>query len=211
MKTLHINVSDKIATYRQRDGLIVCGNSDYQIQFTFDSEWDTHTQKTARFIWAGQYVDVDFEGDVCPVPIIQSAEQLLVGVYAGELSTTTPAFIDCKKSILCEGAELIAEERKKQADRAELAAERAEVAADRAEDFEGKCIKDISVITPTEGVNEVSITLNDGTSRSFIVNDGKNVYIKFTDDGNGNVLLVAQNGTVSLVDDGKGNVNLEVA
>ena len=111
MKTLHINVSDKIATYRQRDGLIVCGNSDYQVQFTFDSEWSAHTKKTARFIWVGQYVDVEFEGDVCPVPIIQSAEQLLVGVYAGELSTTTPASIDCKKSILCEGAEMIAEER----------------------------------------------------------------------------------------------------
>ena len=33
MKTLHISILDKVATYRQRDGEIVCGNSDYQIEF----------------------------------------------------------------------------------------------------------------------------------------------------------------------------------
>ena len=42
MKTLRINVKDKIATYLQRDGVIVCGNKGYTIAFTFDEEWDEY-------------------------------------------------------------------------------------------------------------------------------------------------------------------------
>ena len=36
---LNINVVNKVATYQQRNGDIVCGNSDYTIKFTFDAEW----------------------------------------------------------------------------------------------------------------------------------------------------------------------------
>ena len=171
MKTLNVNVSDKVATYRQRDGVIVCGNSDYQIKFVFDSDWDDNPQKTARFIWNGQYVDVDFEGDVCLVPIIHNTTSVSIGVYSGELSTTTPAVIECKKSILCPEVEASAETRKQYADVAELSAQRAEAAADRAEDFEGKCIKDITT-TSAEGINEVKVILNDDTVKTFNVKDG---------------------------------------
>lgn len=84
---------------------IVCGNSDYQISFNFDEEWAEHNVKTARFIWNGQYADVVFAGDVVDVPIISGAASVAVGVYAGDLRTTTPALIACDKSILCgEGA-----------------------------------------------------------------------------------------------------------
>ena len=51
MKILHISVLDKKATYLNRDGDIVCGNSDYVIEFAFDAEWDAHEEKIARFIW----------------------------------------------------------------------------------------------------------------------------------------------------------------
>ena len=102
MKPLHISVVDKIATYQKRDGDIVCGNSDYQIQFAFDSEWDTAAEKTARFIYNDQYVDIVFQGDTCDVPVIRNAELLAVGVFSGNLKTSTPAFISCVKSILCQ-------------------------------------------------------------------------------------------------------------
>lgn len=101
MRTLHISVLDKKATYLSRDGDIVCGNSDYVIEFAFDAEWDAHTEKVARFIWNGQYKDVTFTGTSCVAPIITNASEVEVGVYAGELSTTTPAVIGCQKSILC--------------------------------------------------------------------------------------------------------------
>ena len=105
MRVLHISVLDKKATYQNRDGDIVCGNSDYVIEFAFDSEWAAHTEKIARFIWNGAYKDVTFTGTTCPVPIITGASEVEVGVYAGELSTTTPAVIGCQKSILCQSTE----------------------------------------------------------------------------------------------------------
>lgn len=101
---LHISVIDKIATYRKRDGDIVCGNSDYQIQFAFDSEWDAHEKKTARLIYNGQYIDVPIdENGICELPAIRNATTLQVGVYSDDesLHTTTPASIGCRKSILC--------------------------------------------------------------------------------------------------------------
>lgn len=102
-RILHISVNNKIATYRKLDGAIVCNNGDYQIKFAFDSEWDGYGAKTARFIWNGQYHDEYFTGDTCDVPAIQNATEVKVGVYTGGLSTTTPAIIECYKSILCEG------------------------------------------------------------------------------------------------------------
>ena len=101
MRVLHVTVNNKVATYLQRDGSIVCGNNDYSIKFTFDSEWDVHTEKTARFIWNGRYYDQVFSGDTCVVPIITNADEVLVGVYAGDLNTTTRARIPCERSILC--------------------------------------------------------------------------------------------------------------
>lgn len=101
MKTLHIIVANKIATYSSRGGEIVCGNSDYQIKFNFDTEWDAYETKTARFIWNGKYKDVVFTGAVCPVPIVANTDRLEVGVYAEDISTTTSAVINCKRSILC--------------------------------------------------------------------------------------------------------------
>lgn len=101
VKTLHVTVNNKIASYWQRDGVIVCGNSDYVIEFTFDSEWDDHQIKTARFITASGFSDVVFEGTSVAVPIIQNTTSLTVGVFSGNLKTTTPAVIPCMKSILC--------------------------------------------------------------------------------------------------------------
>lgn len=101
MKNLHITVTDKIATYMSRDGEIVCGNSDYQIVLTFDSEWNKYSKKTARFVWNGERIDQEFEGNTCPVPIITDALSVIVGVYAGDELSSTPVIIPCKKSILC--------------------------------------------------------------------------------------------------------------
>lgn len=101
MKTLHITVENKIATYHDRDGAIVCNNSDYEIAFSFDGEWKDHPVKTARFIYNGKFEDVVFTGNNVAVPVIKNATSVIVGVYSGDLKTTTPAKIECKKSILC--------------------------------------------------------------------------------------------------------------
>ena len=104
MKILHVSVVEKVATYQKRDGVIVCGNNDYQIEFSFDSEWSKHQTKIARFIVNGTYKDVTFTGTTCHVPVLSNTDLCTIGVYAGNLDTTTRAEIPCLKSILCEGA-----------------------------------------------------------------------------------------------------------
>ena len=137
---LHVDVVNKIATFQKRGGCIVCGNSDYKIKFSFDSEWSNYTEKTARFIWNGHFIDVDFTGDLCPVPIIYDATEIEVGVYAGDLKTTTSAFIGCYRSILCEVATPSEENDRLHTNEAKEAADRAEEAAKLAEEYAGKVI-----------------------------------------------------------------------
>lgn len=129
---LNVDVVNKIATFQKRGGCIVCGNSDYQIRFTFDSEWSEFPTKTARFITNGQFTDVDFTGDYCTVPILYDTTEVEVGVYAGELKTTTSAFIGCYRSILCEVAKPSVENDRTHANEAKEAADRAEAAAEEA-------------------------------------------------------------------------------
>ena len=96
---LKVIVKNKIAKFY--GSYIVCGNSDYTINFNFDSEWDAYETKTARFEYNGTYIDVIFTGSTCNVPVIQNTHLITVGVYAGDLHTTTPAIIPAKISILC--------------------------------------------------------------------------------------------------------------
>lgn len=101
---IKISVADKIAT-AQADAEIVCGNSDYEIAFEFDEMWIGERIKTARFVYQRQgktlYDEVAFTGAVCRVPVLYDILEVRVGVYAGDLSTSTPAVVKCKRSILC--------------------------------------------------------------------------------------------------------------
>ena len=100
MNNINIKVTGKVAASPK--DIIVCGNSDYKIIFDFSDEWQEYDTKTARFVFNNTYIDVIFTGDTVQVPIITNTLFVAVGVYAGDLCTTTPALIDCKKSILCE-------------------------------------------------------------------------------------------------------------
>ena len=98
---IEVDVSNKIAQVRDRTIVGVCGNSDYVVHFNFDDEWNAYETKTARFKWGGTFTDVVFTGNECPMPIIYDTNTLEIGVYAGELHTTTAAVLYMKKSVLC--------------------------------------------------------------------------------------------------------------
>lgn len=100
MRTIKIKVRDKIAKQSDRE-VYVCGNSDFTVAFSFDAEWDAYTAKTARFKYNGVFQDVVFTGNVCPMPIISNTNTIQIGVYAGDLHTTTAANVMARKSILC--------------------------------------------------------------------------------------------------------------
>lgn len=96
---IKITVRNKIAML-SAPAAIVCGNSDYSIQFDFDDEWAGYETKTARFIIGGKYTDVVFSGDTVDMPIVYNTRMVAVGVFAGDLRTTTPALIFAHRGIL---------------------------------------------------------------------------------------------------------------
>lgn len=104
MPIIDIFVKNKIA--HVADGsVIVCGNTDYVVNFTLDAEWDGRTTKTARFKWGGKFEDVLFTGEQCNAPKITNTEYVEIGVYSGDLQTTTSAYVPTRKSILCGDAQ----------------------------------------------------------------------------------------------------------
>lgn len=100
MLIAHITVKNKIAV---GDGSVfVCGNSDYVVEFTFDAEWDAYNTKTARFVTKQGYQDVIFSGNRCEIPILSNTKYVFIGVFAGDLHTTTAAKFTVRLSISCE-------------------------------------------------------------------------------------------------------------
>lgn len=99
-----IDVARKIATVKD-NAKIVCENGDYEVEFAFDDEWDAEGIKTARFSYQRQgkslYQDQVFTGSICPVPVLYDILEVRIGVYAGGIRTSTPAVVECEKSILC--------------------------------------------------------------------------------------------------------------
>lgn len=101
---IDINIEDKRAAAVGAP-TIVCGNSGYTIKFTFDDEWKLLSAKTARFVYVQdgkvKYIDVVFTGITVAVPVMANTKEVQVGVFAGNLQTTTPARIPCEPSIRC--------------------------------------------------------------------------------------------------------------
>ena len=95
-----IEIVDKVATCLTKKALI-CGNSNYVVDFVFDEEWDKHEIKTAVFKVNGECIKKVFSGSECPIPVMQNTIVVTVGVFAGTiddntLSTSTPALVRCK-------------------------------------------------------------------------------------------------------------------
>ncbi len=101
-KTFTVKVRGKIAAAEYTEPY-VCDNSDYEIEFDFSEEWQVYELKTARFAYGGKMQDIIFEGSHCGVPRMSGICSFKVGVFAGDLSTTTPAYIEARASILSEG------------------------------------------------------------------------------------------------------------
>lgn len=94
---IKITVRNKIARALP-SAAIVCDNSDYVVKFDFDDEWAAETVKTARVSFDDDYYDIVFEGDECVLPPITGAQSVKIGVYSGDLRTTTAAHLRCLPS-----------------------------------------------------------------------------------------------------------------
>lgn len=109
-RDIKVVVEDRVAT-AMGDPVIICGNSDYTITFAFDDEWAGIEVKTALFKWLSadgvKKHEQPFTGDVVEVPILADTREVEVGVYAGNLTTTTGAPIRCLPCIRCGAGEKV--------------------------------------------------------------------------------------------------------
>ena len=95
--TLNITVRNKIATTTDPT-TVVNGNNDYTVVFDFDSEWDSLSSKTAMFVYGREeqkYKTVTFTGNSCVMPALYNTGYVLIGVFAGDIKTTTAAYVKC--------------------------------------------------------------------------------------------------------------------
>lgn len=97
---MDINISvDGETAYLLESASIVCGNSNYVLRITFDTDWSAYTSKTAvfRYFSSGSFKkkSVLFQGNSVNVPALPTTNQVSVVFYAGDLHTTTPAIIPC--------------------------------------------------------------------------------------------------------------------
>lgn len=98
MPDIAVIVRDKVAQV-QGNPEIVCGNSDYTVTFDFDAEWDAYEHKTAHFSFlengVPRFYDVQFSGNSVQIPAVWNTCEMLIGVYAGDIRTTTAAAVPC--------------------------------------------------------------------------------------------------------------------
>lgn len=86
------------------DITIVCNNSDYTVVWELGEEWSGYDTKTMRTIFPdGSYEDTVFTGTKVSLPVVTVPGRVCIGLYAGDIHTSAPAYITAKASILSGG------------------------------------------------------------------------------------------------------------
>lgn len=192
MPEISIVIKNKIAYPASTKAYIVRDNTDYVINFDFDSEWDADGAKTARFAFGGGYVDVPFTGGSVTAPLMGTGRKVDIGVFAGDLSTTTPASLPLLPSIRSKGGAPVEPESSvydKIMDMLDTLGDKTPATAD------------------TLGMIKVGKNLSiteDGTLSADASGGGGKTII--TDDGSGNITIESIAAGVIATDDGSGNI-----
>ncbi len=79
---------------------VIAWNTGYIINFDFDEDWED--LKTIKIVndKGDTISDTLFSGNSVEIPKIYNTGYIGIGVYAGDLKSTTPLIISCQKSIL---------------------------------------------------------------------------------------------------------------
>ena len=82
---IKINVADKIAT-TQFEEVVSFNHNTYELQFTFDTEWNAFEHRIAVVMWAGGCAEAHFTGTTCDMPAITDpdCDMAFVGVYSAD-------------------------------------------------------------------------------------------------------------------------------
>ena len=103
MRMIPVAVRGRFAALTDRTAQIVCGNSDYAVQFDLDSEWAAYDTKTALIsrVQDGQpqVTEIAFSGDTVTLPVLHDTSEVSIGVTAGTICTAAPARIPCVRCV----------------------------------------------------------------------------------------------------------------
>lgn len=98
MPVINITVKGKVASSDTK--AIVNGNSDYAVNWVLDGDWADYDTKTMRVrFFDGSVIDSIFSGTSCSLPVITETCMIEIGLFAGDLITSTPAVINCIRCI----------------------------------------------------------------------------------------------------------------
>lgn len=98
MPIINITVKGKVASSDTK--VIVNGNSDYAVNWVLDGEWADYDTKTMRVrFFDGSVINSIFSGTSCSLPVITETCMIEIGLFAGDLITSTPAVINCIRCI----------------------------------------------------------------------------------------------------------------
>ncbi len=102
--TIKIKVQNRVA-FCEGNGEITSMNTGDKVVFEFDKEWNPESQtetRTARFIKGNSCIDIPFNGNVCVLPAYKDYGNVYIGVFWGDIKTTTMAKITVNTSIASE-------------------------------------------------------------------------------------------------------------
>ena len=107
MPEIVVTVKNKMAV---GDGsVIVCNNSDYVVRFALDSEWDALALRTMRIVYDSySHTDIAFSGDTVALPTIIDRTSIGIGLYSGDIHTSTCAMFDCERSVMGQNSHAVA-------------------------------------------------------------------------------------------------------
>ena len=107
MPEIVVTVKNKMAV---GDGsVIVCNNSDYVVRFALDSEWDALALRTMRIVYDSySHTDIAFSGDTVALPAIIDRTSIGIGLYSGDIHTSTCAMFDCERSVMGKNSHAVA-------------------------------------------------------------------------------------------------------
>ena len=107
MPEIVVTVKNKMAV---GDGsVIVCNNSDYVVRFALDSEWDALALRTMRIVYDSySHTDIAFSGDTVALPTIIDRTSIGIGLYSGDIHTSTCAMFDCERSVMGNNSHAVA-------------------------------------------------------------------------------------------------------
>ena len=107
MPEIVVTVKNKMAV---GDGsVIVCNNSDYVVRFALDSEWDALALRTMRIVYDSySHTDIAFSGDPVALPTIIDRTSIGIGLYSGDIHTSTCAMFDCERSVMGQNSHAVA-------------------------------------------------------------------------------------------------------